>query len=128
MTEPLWVPLAAIITIHDRQIARHGGAAGMRDKTLLEAGCTRPQNAFSYGEPSLEEMAAGYAFGISKAHAFIDGNKRAAIVTTLTFLRLNGRGFRPEPSEGVRMIEDLASSQLTEDEFAAWLREGSFAL
>jgi len=27
MTEPIWVPLAAVVAIHDRQIARHGGAA-----------------------------------------------------------------------------------------------------
>ena len=50
-------------------------------------------NLFAYGDPSLAEIAAAYAFGIAKAHAFIDGNKRTAFVTAATFLRLNGHAF-----------------------------------
>lgn len=60
----------------------------------------------------------------SKAHAFVDGNKRTAFVTALTFLRLNGLGFRPDPVQGVRMMEDLASNDVTEAAFAAWLEVG----
>ena len=128
MSEPVWMPLPAILAVHDRQIAEHGGATGMRDTTLLEAGCERPRNLFSYGEPTLWEMATAYAFGVAKAHAFVDGNKRTAIVTAITFLRLNGYAFRPEPAEGVRMIEDLASSEATEAQFAAWLEAGAAKL
>lgn len=121
MTSPIWVPFAAVIAIHDRQIARHGGAPGMRDRSLLEAGCARPLNQAAYGTPTLPELAAAYAYGIAKAHAFVDGNKRTAFVTALTFLRLNGLGFRPDPVQGVRMVEDLASGDVTEAAFAAWL-------
>ena len=121
MTGPIWVPLAAIIAIHDRQISRHGGAAGMRDRSLLEAGCARPLNQAAYGTPSLPQLAAAYAYGIAKAYAFVDGNKRTAFVTALTFLRLNGLGFRPDAVQGVRMMEDLASGDVTEAAFAAWL-------
>ncbi len=39
----------------------------------------------------------------------------------MTFLRLNGQGFRPEPAEGVRMMEDLASGDVSEEAFAKWL-------
>jgi death-on-curing family protein len=121
VTSTIWVPLAAVIAIHDRQIARHGGAPGMRDRSLLEAGCARPLNQAAYGTPTLPELAAAYAYGIAKAHAFVDGNKRTAFVTALTFLRLNGFGFRPDPVQGVRMMEDLASGDVTEATFAAWL-------
>lgn len=121
MREPVWVPLQAVLIIHDRQIARHGGAAGMRDIQLLEAAVERPRNKTAYGEPSLEEIAEAYAFGIAKAHAFVDGNKRAAFVTSATFLRLNGFGLRPDPLDGVRAMEDLASGVFSEDTFAAWL-------
>lgn len=121
MTEPTWVPLAAVLAIHDRQITRHGGASGMRDRTLLEMGCARAMNLAAYSDAGLAEIAAAYAFGISKAHAFVDGNKRTAFVTALTFLRLNGYSFRPSPVEGVRMMEDLASGQVSETEFAKWL-------
>ena len=121
MSEPIWVPLQAILIIHDRQIARHGGAAGMRDIALLEAAVERPRNKNAYGSPSLEELAAAYAFGIAKAHAFVDGNKRTAFVTAATFLRLNGFAVRPDPLEGVRAMEDLASDIISEEAFAAWL-------
>nr|MCU0912719.1 type II toxin-antitoxin system death-on-curing family toxin [Paracoccaceae bacterium] len=81
MSGPVWVPLAAIIVIHDRQIARHGGAPGLRDRALIEMGAARAMNAAAYGRTSLAEIAAAYAFGIAKAHAFVDGNKRTALVT-----------------------------------------------
>jgi death on curing protein len=98
VSEPIWVPLAAVLAIHDRQIARHGGAPGMRDRALLEMGCARAMNLAAYTDSGLAEIAAAYAFGISKAHAFVDGNKRTAFVTALTFLRLNGYSFRPRRS------------------------------
>ncbi|QDI74226.1 MULTISPECIES: type II toxin-antitoxin system death-on-curing family toxin [Leisingera] len=119
-----WVPLAAVTVIHDRQIARHGGAAGMRDRALLEMGCARAMNLAAYSDAGVAEVAAAYAFGIAKAHAFVDGNKRTAFVTAVTFLRLNGYQFRPAPVEGVRMMEDLATGDVDEAAFAEWLTAG----
>ncbi len=124
MTTPVWVPLAAVVVIHDRQISRHGGKPGLRDMALLEMGCARAMNLAAYTEAGLAEIAAAYAFGIAKAHAFVDGNKRTAFVTAVTFLRLNGHAFRPAPVDGVRMMEDLATGQTDEAAFAAWLSAG----
>ena len=121
MTAPRWVPLAAVIVIHDRQISRHGGGGGLRDRALLETACARPMNLFAYGSPALEHLAAAYAFGLVKAHAFVDGNKRTAFVTSLAFLRLNGQGFRPDVKEGLRMVEGLASGAVGETDFARWI-------
>ncbi|MFA8443928.1 type II toxin-antitoxin system death-on-curing family toxin [Yoonia sp.] len=123
MSTWIWVPLAALRIIHDRQISRHGGASGTRDATLLEIGCTRPMNLAAYGDPDAFEIAAAYAYGIAKAHAFVDGNKRTAFVAAFTFLRLNGVFGRPDPAPGVRKMEDLASDNVSEAEFAAWLRK-----
>ena len=123
MSAWVWVPLAALHVIHDRQISRHGGASGTRDPALLEMGCTRPMNLATYGDPDVFEIAAAYAYGIAKAHAFVDGNKRTGFVAAFTFLRLNGVSVRPEPADGVRKMEDLASNHVSEKEFAAWLRE-----
>lgn len=122
MSKWVWVPLPALYVIHDRQISRHGGAPGTRDPTLLEAACDRPKNAAGYGGPDAYALAAAYAFGIAKAHAFVDGNKRTAFVAAFTFLRLNGIAVRPDPEIGVRMMEDLASDHASEDDFASWLR------
>ncbi|MFC3170265.1 type II toxin-antitoxin system death-on-curing family toxin [Paracoccus fontiphilus] len=70
------------------------------------------------------ERAGSSAYGIAKAHGFVDGNKRTAFVTALTFLRLNGLGFRPDPVQGGRMMDDLASNDVTKAAFAAWLAVG----
>ncbi|MGR3757026.1 MAG: type II toxin-antitoxin system death-on-curing family toxin [Tranquillimonas sp.] len=122
MNPPVWVPLPAVIVIHDRQISRHGGAPGLRDRALLEMGCARAVNLAAYDAASpLPRIAAAYAFGIVKAHAFVDGNKRTGFVTAVTFLRLNGLAFRPDPVAGVRAMEDLAESRIDEDAFAGWL-------
>lgn len=124
MTELVWVPLAAAVAIHDRQIARHGGASGMRDRALLESGWARAMHLAAYSEADLAEIAAAYVFGIAKGHAFVDGNKRTAFVTALTFLRLNDFAFLPSPIEGVRMMENLAAGEVSEAEFAKWLAHG----
>ena len=124
MSEPTWVSVKAAITIHDRQISRHGGASGMRDLGLLEAAIARPLNKWQYGTTDLFELGAAYAFGIAKAHAFVDGNKRTALVSSLTFLLANGVHVRHGTNETVRAIEDLARDAMSEGEFADWLLLG----
>ncbi|WP_425465485.1 type II toxin-antitoxin system death-on-curing family toxin [Palleronia caenipelagi] len=117
------MPLAALHIVHDRQIARHGGAPGTRDTALLEMGCMRAVNLATYETPDVFDLAAAYAYGIAKAHAFVDGNKRTAFVAAFTFLRLNGIALRPDPGEGVRMMEDLAADLIAEADVADLLRD-----
>ena len=90
MSEPIWVPNRAVYIIHDRQIARHGGASGLREEGPLKNALLQPVNNWHYENADTFECASAYAFGIAKAHAFVDGNKRTAFVTSVTFLRLNG--------------------------------------
>jgi death-on-curing protein len=88
---------------------------------------SRPENAYHYSDskPDVTERAAAYAFGVAKAHAFVDGNKRTAFVTSVTFLRLNGWHFVTEPAEGVTFMEDLASGAISEESFRNWLEQSS---
>ena len=125
MSEPIWVPDKAVFIVHDRQIARHGGASGLRDEGLLQGALQRPVNKWQYENADTFECAAAYAFGIAKAHAFVDGNKRTAFVTSITFLRLNGWHFVTEPAEGVAFMEDLASGVVSEESFRNWLEQRS---
>ena len=126
MSELIWVPAQAVHIIHDRQIARHGGASGLRDEEgLLQGALQRPVNKWQYENANTFECAAAYAFGIAKAHAFVDGNKRTAFVTSVTFLRLNGWHFVTEPAEGVAFMEDLASGIVSEEEFKNWVEHSS---
>ena len=125
MSELIWVPARAVFIIHDRQIARHGGASGLRDDGLLQNALQRPVNKRQYERADTFECAAAYPFGIAKAHAFVDGNKRTAFVTCATFLRLNGWHFVPEAADGVAFMEGLASGEMSEERFTVWLRRGS---
>ena len=125
MSEPIWVPNRAVYIIHDRQIARHGGASGLRDEGLLQGALQRPINKWQYENADTFGCAAAYAFGVAKAHAFVDGNKRTAFVTSVTFLRLNGWHFVTEPAEGVTFMEDLASGAVSDESFRNWLEQSS---
>lgn len=125
MTEPIWVPHRAVLIIHDRQIARHGGAAGMRNGALIDGEPQRPLSKWQSERADIFSCAAAYAFGLAKAHAFIDGNTRTAFVTSVTFLRLNGWHFVTDPVDGVAVMEGLASGHVSEEDFRSWLLAGS---
>ena len=92
---------------------------GVKDENALEAALARPMNKAAYGETNLAGLAAAYAFGLAKAHAFHDGNKRIAFLSAALFLRLNGVGFEPEQTDVVITIRNLAAGSISEDELAA---------
>ena len=92
---------------------------------MLDSALGRPQNLFVYGQPTLFDLAASYAFGIVKNHPFIDGNKRTGFVVAVTFLELNGRRFiATEVDAAVRTLA-LAAGEMNEAEFAAWMKVNS---
>ena len=118
-----WVDRAVLIAVHDMQLAEHGGAAGVRDETLLDSALGRPLNLAAYGEPDAAALAAAYGYGIARNHAFIDGNKRTALVAAELFLRLNGWRLEVDDADCVFTMLAVATGDITEDEFAAWLRK-----
>ena len=119
----VWLQRSVVEAIHGEQLAQHGGGIGVRDPGLLESALARPLNRAGYGEPDLAELAAVYALGIAKNHPFIDGNKRTAYVALETFLALNGIAFPVSDAEAVVAMLAMASGEMTEDEFTAWVRE-----
>lgn len=118
-----WLRVDAVLAMHKRQIAEHGGDDGMRDLGLLESDMARAQNIAAY-EPNADiaRLAAAYGFGIAKDHPFIDGNKRTAFVATRTFLILNGFTLEASPAAKYTTFLQLAEGSLSEDELAGWLR------
>ena len=126
MNEPRWVLKGVVVAVHRLLIDEHGGSPGIRDEVLLESALSRPRQRFSYEpESTLFDLAATYGFGLAKNHPFIDGNKRAALAIAAIFLEMNGFSLdAPEP-EAVVMIENLAASNLSESEFALWLRDSA---
>lgn len=123
MTEPVWVEKEALLLLHAKSLAWFGGAEGLRDEGLLDSALARPRNAFHYDEQhDAAELAASYAFGLAQNHAFVDGNKRMAFMAVGLFLGANGWELNTEPVEAIRAVQSLASGEIGEAEFAAWLR------
>lgn len=123
MTEPIWLGKELILRVHERQLADHGGANGVRDEGLLESALARPLNQFAYGETDVVALASAYAFGIARNRPFVDGNKRTAFVACELFLAANGHDLGASDEECLAMMLALAASEIGEGEFAAWLRE-----
>jgi death-on-curing protein len=117
-----WIDRAVLIAVHEMQLAEHGGGAGLRDANLLESALSKPLNLAAYGEPDVCALAAAYGYGISRNHAFIDGNKRTALVATELFLRLNGWRLIVSDADCVLTMLNVAAGDISEGDFAAWLR------
>jgi death-on-curing protein len=124
MTGPAWrwITESSVLAIHDEQIAEHGGLAGVRDLPLLQSALARPQNLEAYGNPDIADLAAAYAVGIARNHAFLDGNKRTAWVVAETFLLKNGYELIAGDRDGVMTMLAVADGTMSERELAIWLR------
>ncbi len=103
MIDPVFLTLDHVLQFHDDVLAADGGAEGLRDRGLLDSAVHAPQA--SYGATwlvgDLFDMAAAYMFHIARNHAFVDGNKRTALLATLVFLGLNG--FEIDRDDGRRL-------------------------
>ncbi len=121
----IWLDATDVTAYHAEQIAEHGGSAGLRDRGLLESALARPQNLAAYGEPSVFDLAAGYAAGIAKNHPFVDGNKRTAFVASVTFLELNGWQFVGTEEATAAAFLELAGDKLFQHELSHWLESHS---
>ena len=121
--EPAWITYDQAIAIHSRQLRRFGGAPGLRDEGLLRSALERAVNKWHYEQAELPELAAAYAFGLAKNHAFVDGNKRIAFMTMMVFLRKNGVKFSPEQTHATAIIMALAAGEISEESLARWIRD-----
>ena len=121
MIEPRWLRLEEIIVAHERQLARFGGAPGIREEGALESALSRARNKWTYEQCGVIEFAASYAFGIARNHPFVDGDKRVAFIAMALFLRLNGVPFAPPQDESAAAIFDVAAGELDEKSLARWI-------
>lgn len=111
------------LAIHEAQLAEHGGLPGLRDEGLFLSAMARPQNVAAYGDrPEAADLAAAYAFGLARNHAFLDGNKRTAFVVMELFLNLNGWTLDADDAECISTMESVTAGDLPEKDLTAWLR------
>jgi death-on-curing protein len=109
-----------VLAMHADQLARHGGAPGLRDAGLLEAALFRPQTG--YYADVIEEAAALWE-SLSQDHPFVDGNKRTTFAAAYTFLAINGVHLRASAHDTYDFVAALyASGSFEFEALKTWLR------
>lgn len=122
MSEPVFITIAQVERIHARQIERFGGTSGIRDRGGMESATFQPQNIYFYAGGDLHEIAAGYAYHLAEAQAFLDGNKRTAIGAALAFLERNGVTTNTATTQLHEAMIAIADKRMARAELAALLR------
>lgn len=124
--QPRWLLVNVILAVQETTIAEHGGAAGLRDRGLLDSTLARPRNLLAYSDEVSEfDLAACYAYGLARNHCFVDGNKRIALAAALTFLELHGWRLEASREDRIRAFLRLAAGEISEAELSQWLRANS---
>lgn len=108
-----------IIDIHDCQLEEHGGLAGYRDRGAIDSMVARVENLYAYeGETDLFILAAAYLLATARGHVSNDANKRAALLSALVFLEMNGisittpvsfADYVAEAAQGLHNVDSVAN-------------------
>lgn len=112
-----------VLTVHTTLIADSGGIGGLRDEAAFESALAAAENRHLYEGADAVSCAATYAYHLTQAHAFLDGNKRTGAAITETFLETNGFELVMTNEELVDLFIAIAASQITRDEVEQRLRE-----
>jgi death-on-curing protein len=116
MSEIFFPTEEEVLLIHSEIIDETGGSAGLRDAGALESALKAAENRLFYETSDLAVLAATYAFHLSQAHAFIDGNKRIAAVVSELFLEMNGAKLKATNEEIIEIFMDIAASRLSRED------------
>lgn len=115
-----------VLDLHRRSIEAFGGSHGLRDEGALESALAAAENRAYYEDAGLALCAATYAYHLSQAHAFVDGNKRVAASVSEIFVELNGGHLEATNDQIVDLFLSLAAGERTradvERAFVEWLR------
>ncbi len=122
--DPIFLTVGDVLALHIDQIREFGGSEGLRDEGGLESAVAQASATYGgkYLHADLFEMAAAYAFHITKNHPFVDGNKRVALNAAIVFLGLNG--FDVVDDEGClyEAMLGLATDEETKGQMAELLK------
>jgi len=121
--EPKFIGRDVLDIAHAESIRRFGGILGIRDEGLIDSALASAQNTYFYAKGDLFDIAAAYAFHISEAQAFLDGNKRTAVATALAFLALNGCGSWKDDGQLYTAMIHLAEKRIGKPELASFFRQ-----
>jgi death-on-curing protein len=121
--EPVYLEFEDILEFYAAIV---GGTAGeaqdrLRNRHGLESALARPAAHAHYEGADLAGQAAVLAHGIAEGQPFLDGNKRLALVSMLTFLEVNGYR-RPVPDRELADWMISLSAGTTSEELADQIR------
>lgn len=120
--EPVWIGERDALALHDRLLALHGGATGLRDDTLHQSELAKPMQVHAYADaPSMLDLAVAYTSGIVRNHPFIDGNQRTGFVVGILFLELNGYRFTASEADAAEAVMKLAAGALDDAGYREFL-------
>jgi len=127
MSEPVFLGIADVLYIHEREIRVRGGSHGVRDEGLLASAVAMPQAGFgeTYLHGDLFEMASAYAYHLVMNHPFIDGNKRTGLASALAFLDLNSFEIEMDPSALYDLIIGMCEGTVTKRQVADAFRDAA---
>ena len=120
-----YVSVEQVLALHREQTRRYGGAAGVRDRGLLESAVARPAMTFG-GEDLYHDLpakAAALMHSLALNHPFVDGNKRVAAHAALVFAASNGYECTATSEDLVDVTLRLAAGAVAVEELAIWFRQ-----
>ena len=123
MNEPIFLTLDEVLQIHARSLAEHGGSEGIREPGLVESALASAKNTLYYGRGDVFDVAATYAFHLAESQAFVDGNKRTAVVAAMVFLAKNGVYAQPPRWSLYSAMIDVAEKKKTKADVAEIFRK-----
>lgn len=126
---PKFLTFDQVVALHKLQVDEFGGSHGVKDEGLLLSALGQPESGFdgNYFHKDLYEMAAAYLFHLINNHAFYDGNKRIAALTSVVFLQINGLIVIADEVEFEKLVMDAAQSKVTKVEIADFFRANTSA-
>lgn len=111
-----------VLAIHARLIETSGGAHGLRDAGALESALAAAPNRHHYEQADLATCAATYAYHLSQAHAFADGNKRVAAAVSEIFVELNGGRLATADEQIVKLFLGIAAGEVSREAVEEFFR------
>lgn len=118
----LFLRKGEVLALHSQLINQYGGSHGIRDESVLESALAAPENRYHYEEADLIACAATYAFHLTQAHAFIDGNKRVGAAAMTIFLQINGVSVDMPKQMMIALFMEIAASSLLREDVERLLR------
>jgi death-on-curing protein len=90
-TEPGWIELSEVVALNKGAVTITREQHLLINPGTLESAVMSPRNLFQYeNEDDVGVLACRLIVALSRAHAFIQGNKRTAWLSGVMFLNING--------------------------------------